>query len=410
LITLLLVLAWRGAASPYTTVGSGDYVVGVVVRGADGQDTILPIGPTTVEPSPTLESTVLPTVAATLEPKPTETPTATPAADRCWGTVTADTLNVRATPGGTILGQVHKNDILAFESRLVVSGVAWYQIQWTDTQIGWVSSAFVTIGLDAQCGFTTSWGIWAGPGANRDELVHFGNQLTAAGVRPAATVYGDADTARALHRAGWVVAWRAPVGDCPDNTHPAEISARVWWSTVMAGSGQVTYTWLVISNECWWPSGEYLRDWISEIVDRARAAGVPRIVPTVFNSGAPDLAWSQILRPVLIKLRDAGGCIGFNAYPVKPDAGLADYDSWNQYTVYRYELLDLPTGLPVCITEFAAGDGNQLVDFQDIAGYVRRVNGTVLWATAWYDAMELSAWPRANLRGRLAELAQVYVQ
>ncbi len=102
-----------------------------------GHPTVAPTGsfPT---PTPEIPSTPFPTIVATTIPKPTETP------NRCWATVTANSLNIRETPGGNIISTAKLGDTLALEGRQIVNTVVWYQISLSTTQVGWVSGAWVT--------------------------------------------------------------------------------------------------------------------------------------------------------------------------------------------------------------------------------------------------------------------------
>lgn len=429
-----------GAGDGYTN--SSEILIGVVVRGPGGDsiDCIAGVAdcpvftsqqPTgTPTATPILSPTLLPvqpsfTPSPTLTPPPTNTPkpdtpaTVTPDAyPKCWGRVTAGPLNVRATPGGTpILGTAAEGDILGLESRTAsADGRLWYQIYWTPDQIGYVYASLVAIGEGAHCDFGTAWGVWVGPGADRAELLRFGQTLRAAGIQPAATVYGEPETATQLYSDGWIVAYRPWVGDCPDTTIPPEVSARTWWAHIASARG-VLWTYLSASNECGWPSMAYLRDWIIELDACAQAAGVDHLIPTVFSSGSPDLDWLPGLYPALERIRDHGGCFGLNQYPVPQalgmsDMALDDLNAWTSYTTYRYMRLValLPPGLPICVTEAARSGGERPPDWDDITAYVQRVNGSLRFVTLWYDAMPIQPWPAATLRGQLDGLAAAIVR
>lgn len=356
----------------------------------------------TPRPTPTHEITVIPTVAQTSIPKPTETPEP----GRCVGVVTADpTLNVRATPGGTVIGTVSKGDTLTLEARQIVGTVTWYAIAETVSLRGWVSGAWLT--LSGDCEFNaTAFGVWLGPGASRDEAISFGDALLSHGRVPAATVYGERDTATILHDRGWLVAWRPALPDCPDTSQTAVLSARSWWSQWRAASTGVRYAYAVTANECFWKSAEYLRDWMSEIITLSSAAHI-RVIPVVFNSGSPEFDWIPVLSPALAQLQAAHGCIGFNAYPVRVGVPLSRVDDWTRYTTFRWQMMGLPSGLDVCITEAARGDGAQPADFADLAQFVPLVDGRVRFVTFWYATAPglLPAWRDANLYGKLAQLA-----
>jgi len=104
-------------------------------------------------------------------------------------------------------------------------------------------------------------GVWAGPGANRDELLRFGAQTKAAGVQPAATIYGEPYTAELLLANGWFVLLRAAaVADCPDFDIDPTVSAQRFTTSVLDAVG-VRAQAIVLANECGWPSAEWTRDW-----------------------------------------------------------------------------------------------------------------------------------------------------
>ncbi|HWC57826.1 MAG TPA: Ig-like domain-containing protein [Candidatus Paceibacterota bacterium] len=59
-------------------------------------------------------------------------------------TVTATTLNVRATPGGSIIGTVHTGDSGTLQDTSVVGNTTWGYVQFTTGISGWVSMAYIT--------------------------------------------------------------------------------------------------------------------------------------------------------------------------------------------------------------------------------------------------------------------------
>jgi hypothetical protein len=97
--------------------------------------------------SPTPEDARTPTYTPlpTNTPKPTKTPTITPTPQlgACAYKVNTAALNVRATPGGTVLGLVHQNDTLAVDAYALLDGVKWYRIYWLPEQNGFVHSSYV---------------------------------------------------------------------------------------------------------------------------------------------------------------------------------------------------------------------------------------------------------------------------
>jgi len=246
-------------------------------------------------------------------------------------------------------------------------------------------------------------GIWVGPGANRDELLTFGARVKAAGLQPAATVYGEPDAAAILSAHGWHVALRA-IGapDCPEMHLPAAQSAERFVAAVLADVGIRSHA-TILANECTWPSAVYARDWVRAAADEAAARGVRTLVPIVWNPGAPDLDWVPI---VAAAYRDAPIALlwGMNLYPVRPETPLSARGE-TQWTTWRYELYMWQLeGVPLVATEYARGDGSEPPDFADIAAFWQVAGRRLLWGTAWYAAIPLGHWPAAALTGRLSDL------
>jgi len=256
----------------------------------------------------------------------------------------------------------------------------------------------------------TAWGVWVGPGANRDELLQFGQTLSAAGIQPAATVYGEPDTANLLHDAGWVVAWRPFIGDCPSFAPPPDVSAVRWVARALEASQGVRYTWLSLSNECIFPYAQYQRDWLRAAIEAAQAAGVPRLVPHVEGTGGPELDWVPVLVEAFQGHAGIDLCWGVNQYPYHDGMALDSGSVENQYTTFRLELYQHLLPVPVCVTEIARSWGEDVPVWSEYPGYVARMEGRLLWATFWYDAIPLGPWPNATLRGKLATLAAVLVE
>ena len=367
--------------------------------------------PPTNTPRPTATHTPVPAATATSAPTPDAEP-------KCWGRISAGPLNVRAEPAGAVLGALPEGDTLTLEGRTAsADGRLWYQIYWTPDQVGYVYAGLITLGEGAICTFDTAWGLWIGPGANRDELLRFGETLRAAGIQPAATIFGEPETANLLFDAGWIVIFRPWIGDCPDNTAPAEVSARIWWAAVEQAIVGVRFTWLSASNECGWPSAEYLRDWILELDARARAAGIKHLIPTVFNSGAPDLTWLPVLYPAYQIVKAHGGAFGLNQYPVPQALGMTDMplgeiNSWTAFTTYRYMKMvaALPVGLPIIVTEAARSGGEKSPIWDDVTAYVRIVDGSLHVVTIWYFGIPLHPWEQATIRGQGDRLAVAIIR
>ena len=248
-------------------------------------------------------------------------------------------------------------------------------------------------------------GVWVGPGANRDELIAFGQLIQAAGQQPAATVYGEPDAAGLLYATGWHVALRAAgAPDCPEMALAPAQSARRFVTRVLDDVGSRAHA-IVLANECTWPSATYTRDWVRAAAVVAAERGVRTLVPLVWNPGAPELDWVPVVAEAY---RDAPIALlwGVNLYPVRPGVPLAArgetlWTTW-RYELYRWQL----GGVPIVATEFARGDGSEPPDFADIRTWWAVAGQQLLWGTAWYAAMPLGHWHGANLRGRLIELAR----
>lgn len=371
-------------------------------------------------PTPTQE-VALPT------PTPTTTPRATPDKGNCIVKLGGTAINERIAPSisaaRTPSSPIPAGSLVAVTEFTSAEGYLWSRnaFGWFVVRQGtswWVTFTAATLEWCLELpGYPPGVlppnpivralpGVWAGPGANRDELLRFGAQVRAAG-QPAATVYGDAYTAELLLANGWFVMRRAvSVPDCPDTALPAEISAASFIGKVIAAEG-VRAQVIVGANECAWPSAVYARDWVRAAVQTAAERGVRALVPIVWNPGAPELDWVPVLAPAY---RDAPIVViwGVNTYPVRVGTGLAVRDAYTQYTTYRYELYRHHLrGVPIVITEYARGDGSEPPDFADIRTWWGLVRSQVDVATAWYVSGPpgLGHWIAANLAGRLADLA-----
>jgi len=247
-------------------------------------------------------------------------------------------------------------------------------------------------------------GVWVGPGANRDELLAFGTRIKAAGLQPAATVYGEPDAATILYAQGWHVALRAAgAPDCPDMALGAAESAQRFVTAVLGDVGTRSHA-TILANECTWPSAAYTRDWVRAAAVAAAGRGARTLVPIVWNPGAPELDWVPVVAEAY---RDAPIALlwGMNLYPVRPGVPLSARGE-TLWTTWRYELyLHELRGVPLVVTEYARGDGSEPPDFADVRAWFSVAGKQILWATAWYAAMPLGHWHAANLLGRLGELA-----
>lgn len=250
-------------------------------------------------------------------------------------------------------------------------------------------------------------GIWVGPGANRFELLEFGERIKAAGLVPAAVVYGEPETARILHAAGWLVAVRSiHTPDCPDVTSTPAESAEQFLDRIVADVG-TEFQIVVGANECYWSSAEWLVEWLHAFQRRSEQHRLRAVIPVVWNPGTPDLAWTDELMAVYRTAKIAM-LWGLNVYPVEQNVGLSTENVTTRFTTFRHRLYD-HTGVGIFVTEFARGDGSESPDFFDVRRWWQKVKNEFVAATAWYVAGDgFGNWQRANMRGRLNSLAEAF--
>lgn len=154
----------------------------------------------------------------------------------------------------------------------------------------------------------------------------------------------------------------------------------------------------------WW-----YKSYLSETLRLAEKDRI-KVIPNIFNSGAPDLSWFGILYPEHQRLRDIGGLFGYNSYPVREGMNLCSNDDYATWTTFRYERFSLPWGLGIYVAEFARSWGEMEPDFNDVECYVKRVDGDFRVITKWYVATPLYPWEMATIRGKLNQLADVYIK
>jgi len=370
-------------------------------------------------PTPTQETT-LPTPTVTTTPRQTTEPKA------CLVKLSvafAVKLRDRPTLSGKQLGVLPAGSLLYVDEFREADGYLWAHIYdgWFAAREGrtwWVTPVS---GYEEFCPDVPGWptgetppppivrgspGVWVGPGANRDELIAFGEKLKAAGHQPAATVYGDSTTASVLLSRGWLVLRRAvSVPDCPDTGIPPDASASSFISRVVAETG--TSAQIVVgANECTWPSAQWTARWIAAAGRYAAALHVRALVPVVWNPGAPELEWVPVLRDAYLSAPIAL-LWGINVYPARVNTSLMTEDNWTRYTTWRWQLYrQTLEPVPILVTEFARGDGNETPEFADIRAWWLAVRTSVQAATAWYVAGSggLGHWPRANMLGKLSQL------
>ena len=395
-----------------TLVWSGEYMA-------------LATAPPDETPTPTPSATSTPTLTpteppfATPTPEPITTPSATPTATAtntpehgCIGVVNTGALYVRDAPRGAALGFVYQGDMLYLYAQTThTDGSLWYRIYWDENTFGYVYAGYVATTCtppDETPEPLTAWGVWVGPGAWKPELDTFAATMQAAERIPAAVVFGEPDAANYLYDRGWLVIARPFIGDCPYFVNMgAERSAVEWVDKALANLALVNYHWLSLSNECLFPSPEYERDWTAAAIRRAKERGVERLVPHVTGTGGPELDWVPTIMQAYEDVEGIEVCWGLNQYPFYDGVGLDVFSPQTQYTTYRLLLYEHLLPVPVCVTEFARSWGEDPPVWSEYPAYIARMDGRLLWATAWYDANPLGPWPDATLRGKVGELARV---
>jgi len=385
------------------------------------------------QPTPTLTPSAAPTIIPSitdtpeLTPTPDDAPQPTPVGDgekMCLVKLRNVNINERTEPR-TTAPRTATSPVPSGSTIKILEVRAGEGYLWGRSALGWFvireGSIWWVDGLEGAtelCPDVEGWpqglvppapiarampGVWVGPGAHRDELLIFGVRVKAAGLQPAATVYGEPDTATILYAQGWHVALRAAgAPDCPDMALGAAESAQRFVTAVLGDVGTRSHA-TILANECTWPSAVYARDWVRAAADEAAARGVRTLVPIVWNPGAPDLDWVPI---VAAAYRDAPIALlwGMNLYPVRPETPLSARGE-TQWTTWRYELYMWQLeGVPLVATEYARGDGSEPPDFADIAAFWQVAGRRLLWGTAWYAAIPLGHWPAAALTGRLSDL------
>lgn len=409
-----------------------DQVDAYIVLYNDGSWSFAQPSPT---PTPPPTNTPRPTATATPASIPTQEqatpggPPATPAPVTCAVKIGADAIRLRAdhTTGAAIV------DVLPRASIQVI--YEWHEgntYLWARTAGGWFATrqeSWWVYGVEGQTercvdvpgwpgGLTppapivrasTAWGVWSGPGASVDETLAFIQDLQAAGIQPAVTVYGANYIGNAAHAADALVLARPWLPDCPMLDVPPEVSARARVDAALASLQGQRYDWLVLTNECVWPSTEYATVWIRAAIARAAERGVPRLVPVVWPPGHPEL--DDVAALVSAFETDAGIELGWgmNLYPVEPGRDLSARGGISEFTVWRWRLYRhlLPDVVQLIVTEAARGDGAQRADMGDLALFVERAGDALDVVTFWYNAgpSGLGHWIAAVLWGRLGDVA-----
>lgn len=396
----------------------------------------VPSATSTPPPTNTPRATDTPVPTADLPPTQehiprTGTPVPPPPAT-CAVKIGPDNIRLRAAPttGAAIL------DVL--QRATVQTVVEWRQGElylWARNERGWFAARQMTwwvYGIEGQSetcvdvpgwpgglappapvvALDTAWGVWNGPGSSTDEVLAFIGTLKAAGVQPAVTVYGVGTLGNRAYDAGALVLARPWLADCPDMSKPPAASAQERVNQALATLAGARYDWLVLTNECVWPSTAYAAQWIRAAIEAVANRGVARLVPVVWPPGHPEFSDVAALAAAFDTTRIELGW-GMNLYPVEPGRDLSARGGISEYTVWRWRLYrhQLPDGVRLIVTEAARGDGSERADMADIARFVARVGDDLDAVMFWYNAMPegLGHWRAAVLWGRLVELAAAII-
>jgi len=231
-------------------------------------------------------------------------------------------------------------------------------------------------------------------------VLQAGEDITAAGYTPAATLAGNVAYGETLVERGWMVNARPwynlGLRDDPDLTLTPEASARARVQALEHFVGTLHFTAVQLTNETTWPSADYLNRWILEAVRQCDARGW-ECMPVVFSTGTPELDWWSALRPALRAMRASGHWLGYNAYPYQRDLMLCDQTQL--YTTWRIRLVRQAVGedLPrVWVTEAARGAGDVPPILSDSLCFVERAfeGGDYDVITLWF-AGQADAWQAA---------------
>ena len=194
----------------------------------------------------------------TPSPTPTATHTPTPQPVGCWGTVTADRLNVRDKPWGTILYQVENGQTLTFDAKWY-DDFWWYRIEWDG---GYLSSGWIQVGDTADCSGLPNVTpvvstIRAGPhilmGEGASVVQNFAAVILAAKCLPGS--YHICLAMKAVNPDMWIVA--RPFTDCVAKEY--DYDAWMVWQSVKT-SIPIGYDALELENECA-PAKDNLEGW-----------------------------------------------------------------------------------------------------------------------------------------------------
>ena len=382
-------------------------------------------------PTPTSTPTATVTPPPTNTPRPTDTPDAdaTPTPEvipetpgptaepvSCVVKVGENGIRLRAAPttGASILGTLTYGTLQTVYEWQQGGGYFWarnekgwfatYQSSWwilgvsDQTEIcvdvpGWPDNMEppAPVVMSPMVGFKTV------PGASASVLVEFNRRLPD-DVQAVAFVVQDTNLATQLHAAGIYtvfVPWSQFPGDCPNVSMSAYNSAHNRIGYVEQQVGAAAFDAVVLSNECAFPSAAWYAEWAFTTLDLCEARGW-RCIPTVWNTGAPDLEWLAELDALHCAMEQRGHFYGLNVYPYWPVPLMSD-DQRTVYTTWRHRMIQqrMQCAPDFFVTELASNGGGWSPDVQDTAAYIRATWGEFAAYGVWYIGQPLGAWPDA---------------
>lgn len=380
----------------------------------------------TVEPSPTAEATLLPTVP------PTE-PT-------CLLTGLLDSIRIRSGPGtnyGIVGAWYRGQQFEALEFRRYVDYL-FARIRREGTTNTWAAVVYMpqntsptywvdrtgSLPCDQVPGWPAelpdplevaalpAWAIHGVPGTNTEELRLAFRAATTAGIPVGSKPVNDPSLANMTCEEGGVLIVRSVhPSDCPDQLATDPRTAAIRWKQSITGHLQnmevaCKATYWEVTNEC--PYG-FQTDWWEQF-------GI-ELGTLLYNDGIrmvyPSYAPGTFHEEDAVEMREYWqwaveheACIGLHAYSFTTGSLLSESDIFSGYrhrlTWWWLVQVDPAFGhIPFCITEAAAGAGNEVPNLEDLAKYYRNLSRDVgVKFIAFWTGGSPSVWPNANLNGR----------
>jgi hypothetical protein len=231
-------------------------------------------------------------------------------------------------------------------------------------------------------------------------LALWGVNTAGGGRGPPLTVVLDGSIAQAFDDRALII-WRI-WPDCPSFADPPVQAAQKRHQLAVALTPHGYFDAIQLTNECVFPSADYLIAYTAESLRLARSQWPGKvIVPWVWSSGAIPLDWLPAMRPLLRDMKQHGDWFGVNCYPVRDGVPLSQVDPWTDWTTWRWRMAQ--AAIPdedeprFYISEAGAGEGNMALTPGDAAAFARRADGAVAAVTYWHLSPPGGAWPNANL-------------